>query len=115
MAVLSTYDIEAELSYAYLHAVAAKAGMSCMCANRHLDNAGVDAQVTAVEKFAADSVLADIAPHVQLKATSRQPAEQEESVSYIMQDIGRHDKVRHSGTLPPRLLVVLSLPENAAA
>src|SRR5205807_5905805 len=109
MAVLSTYDIEAELSYAYLHAVAAKAGMSCMCANRHLDNAGVDAEVTAVEKFAADSVLTDISLHVQLKATSRQPAEQEERFSYFMQDIGRYDKLRNSGTLPPRILVVLFL------
>jgi hypothetical protein len=75
MAALSSYDIEAELSYAYLHAVAAKAGMGCMCSNRHLDNAGVDAIVTAVEKFQWDSVFTDISLHVQLKSTSKQPAE----------------------------------------
>lgn len=38
-------NIESELSYAYLHAVAAKAGMSCKQGDRHDDGAGVDAEV----------------------------------------------------------------------
>ncbi len=102
MPLLSTNDTEAELSYAYLHAVAAKAGMNCMYANRHLDNAGVDAEINAVERFSVDSVLTDFSLHVQLKATD------------FMKDVGRYDKLRNSGTMPPRILVVLFLPENAA-
>jgi hypothetical protein len=113
MATLTDNDIEAELSYAYLHAVAAKAGMGCMCTNRHFDNAGVDAMIIAVEKFQSDSVLTDISLHVQLKATSQKPAETEETFSYYMKDIGRYDKLRNSGTIPFRILVVLFLPEDA--
>jgi len=43
--VLSDANIEAELSYAYLHAVASRAGFSCAVAERHLDDAGVDAVI----------------------------------------------------------------------
>lgn len=38
-------EIEEALSYAYLHAVAAKAGMSCKVGSRSDDNAGVDAEI----------------------------------------------------------------------
>lgn len=44
--MLSEQNIEAELSYAYLHAVASRAGFSCEYRNRHLDGAGVDATIT---------------------------------------------------------------------
>jgi hypothetical protein len=113
MALLSTNDIEAELSYAYLHAVAAKAKMSCECTGRHTDNAGVDARIHAVEKFAADSVLTDFPVYVQLKATSQEPAQQKGKLSYFMKDIGRYDRLRNSGANPPRILVVLFLPCDA--
>ena len=43
--MLSQFNIESELSYAYLHAVASRAGFSCTHADRHLDSAGVDAQI----------------------------------------------------------------------
>ena len=42
--MLTEQNIEAELSYAYLHAVASRAGFSCEYRNRHLDGAGVDAE-----------------------------------------------------------------------
>ena len=42
MPLLSNNNITAELSYAYLHAIAAKAGMSCKAGDRHDDGAGVD-------------------------------------------------------------------------
>ena len=38
---LTENDVKAELSYAYLHAVAARAGFGCEVANRHSDNVGV--------------------------------------------------------------------------
>ena len=50
MQPLSTQDIESELSYAYIHAVAAFAGMNCVCANRVEDGNGIDARVNGVER-----------------------------------------------------------------
>ncbi len=47
MKPLSSNDIESELSYAYLHAVASKAGASLQSATRHQDNRGIDAMLTA--------------------------------------------------------------------
>ena len=40
MQPLSTQDIESELSYAYIHAVAAFAAMTCVGANRVEDGMG---------------------------------------------------------------------------
>lgn len=112
--MLSTQnDIEAELSYAYLHAVAAKAGMACTCSMRLMDKAGIDATIHAVDNFGAGSILTDISLHVQLKATSQQPHENLGKLSYFMNDVARYDKLRSSGLLPPRILVVLFLPTNA--
>ena len=71
MTFLSLQNVEAELSYAYIHAVAAAARMGCDVADRHLDNAGVDATISARGQFAPDSVLTDISLHVQLKATTK--------------------------------------------
>lgn len=51
MKALSPRNIESELSYAYLHAVAASAGVDCGIATRHEDNAGVDARLTGWGPF----------------------------------------------------------------
>jgi len=68
--MLTDQNIEAELSYAYLHAVASKAGFSCEYRNRHLDGAGVDATITEDgRQLAGDSVLTSFSVDVQLKAT----------------------------------------------
>jgi hypothetical protein len=113
MPLLTSQNVEAELSYAYLHAVAAKSGMSCAVSDRHLDNAGVDATISASDQFASDSVLTDISLHVQLKATTKQPAEVNGRLSYFMKDIKRFDRLRTAKALPFRVLVVLFLPENS--
>jgi len=42
----SSLDIESELSYAYIHAVAAHAGMECCITGHHSDNRGIDARIT---------------------------------------------------------------------
>jgi hypothetical protein len=44
MKPLSSQNIEAELSYAYIHAIAAQCGMACAIGSRHEDNAGIDAK-----------------------------------------------------------------------
>ena len=67
--LLSQNNIMAELSYAYLHAVAARAGFACEEGNRHEDGIGVDAKLRVKERFAPDSTLTNFTVDVQLKAT----------------------------------------------
>jgi hypothetical protein len=111
---LSQNDIEAELSYAYIHAVAAAAGMGCNVTARHLDNAGVDAELSARDQFAEYSILTDITLHLQLKATSRVVATSNGRFSYVLSDLGQYDKLRRVATVPYRILVVLLLPQDPA-
>jgi Domain of unknown function (DUF4365) len=111
---LGQNDIEAELSYAYVHAVAAAAGMGCSVTARHLDNAGVDAELNARDQFAADSILTDITLHIQLKATSRVVPTSNGKFSFVFNDLGQYDKLRRVATVPYRILVVLFLPQDPA-
>jgi hypothetical protein len=113
MPILTDQNIEAELSYAYLHAVAARAGMSCEVTGRHLDNAGVDAAISARDQFAADSIWTDITVHVQLKATVAVPADDGRRFSYFMKDVARYNRLRVGKAVPPKILVVLFLPQAA--
>jgi hypothetical protein len=64
---LTANNIESELSYAYLHAVAARAGMECAPSGRHSDGAGIDARIHALGFFGGP--ITDITVEVQLKAT----------------------------------------------
>lgn len=115
MPALSDVNIESELSYAYLHAVASRAGVACECLGRHSDNLGVDAELHAVGEYAENAVVTDMTVHLQLKATIRQPSQHDDKLSYSLDDIKRYDKLRCTKTNLPRLLVVLFLPEDPAA
>jgi hypothetical protein len=110
---LTDQNVECELSYAYLHAIAAKARFGCECAGRHSDNAGVDAYVRVTEKLAPDSKFWDFPMEVQLKATIKNSVASEGRYSYWLADIERYDKLRECNSPMPRLLVVLYLPEDA--
>jgi hypothetical protein len=68
---LADNDIKSELSYAYLHAVAAQAGCECSHGGRHSDNLGIDARITASGVFAPAPSLTLFDVYVQLKATSQ--------------------------------------------
>lgn len=114
MALLPPIETESELSYAYLHAVAAMAGMSCECSGRHVDKLGIDATVTAAEQFTPESVLTDLTLAIQLKATINVPSEQNGRLSYFIKGRDRYDKLRTSAVSIPRILVVLFLPKDAA-
>ena len=59
--MLTDQNFEAELSYAYLHAVATRVGFSCEYRNRHLDGAGVDATVTEDGRMLASAVYRGVA------------------------------------------------------
>src|SRR5579862_8941163 len=108
---LSDNDIEAELSYAYLHAVAAHASFECVCTGRHSDNAGVDARVHALGDFGGPR--SDVTLEVQLKATSQAPNDLGDKYSYSLKR-KHYDKLRSGNTECQRLLIVLFLPKDAA-
>jgi hypothetical protein len=53
MSRLTEQDIEEQLSYAYLHAVASRAGAGCEVKGRLADARGIDAQLTVWGEFPA--------------------------------------------------------------
>jgi len=111
--MLTENDIKSELSYAYLHAVASRAGFECAVTGRHGDGAGVDAVLRARERFFPDSLFVDFTVEIQLKATSQAPVLRDGRYSFSLK-VDHYDKLRTTETLASRLLVVLFLPENAS-
>ena len=109
---LSANDIEAELSYAYLHAVAAKAGVGCKTGSRHDDNAGIDALLTGWGPFPGGGYLEEVDLNVQLKATVQSPTSKSEPWTYSLRGIRRYDDLRNDALATPRILVVLFLPDD---
>ncbi|OZB55354.1 MAG: hypothetical protein B7X35_09125 [Halothiobacillus sp. 14-56-357] len=114
MGPLSTQNIESELSYAYLHAVAAHASVACKVSGRHDDNAGVDAELTAWGPFPSGGYRQEVDVKVQLKATVQSPILVDDSISYSLSGIGRYNDLRAETVSTPRILVVLFLPANSA-
>lgn len=110
MTPLTSNDIEAELSYAYVHAVAASASVSCKVANRHEDNGGVDAQLTGWAPFPDGGSQTEVDIKVQLKATVKNPAVVAGAWSYFVKGVARYDDLRSAALSLPRILVVLFLP-----
>ena len=113
MQALSPPNIESELSYAYLHAVASKAGMSCSVGSRHEDNNGVDATLTAWGPFTNGGYLTEVDIKVQLKATIATPADDGTSLSYFLSGVNRYNDLRTPTVDVARILVVLFLPTDA--
>lgn len=111
MPLLSDNNITAELSYAYLHAIAAKAGMECTSSGRHADGAGVDATIRVQENFGDGSLIYDFTIDVQLKSTIQQPVETENRYSYPL-GIKNYNELRATTCNPLKLLVVLFLPTD---
>ena len=113
MRSLSPPNIESELSYAYLHAVASKAGMACSSGNRHEDNNGIDATLTAWGPFANGGYLTEVDIKVQLKATVAVPTDDGTNFSYFLSGVTRYDDLRTETVEAARILVVLFLPADA--
>lgn len=110
--MLSKATMESELSYAHLHAVAAKAGFACEVRSRHLDGAGVDATITEDGRFLSpDSLLSYVSADIQLKATYTDLPETKGRISFSL-TIDQYDKLRCSTVCSPRLLVLLRLPKE---
>jgi hypothetical protein len=115
MSALSLPNIESELSYAYLHAVASRAGMACRVGDRHEDNNGVDATLTAWGPFDNGGYLTEVDIKVQLKATIATPVSDGTNISYFLSGVNRYNDLRLPTVNAARILVVLFLPEDAQA
>jgi len=114
MRPLSLPNIESELSYAYLHAVASRAGMACRDGNRHEDGNGVDAQLTAWLPYVDAKTLTEVDIKVQLKATIAEPAEDGQNYRFRLNGASRYNDLRSETISVARILVVLFLPRDAA-
>ncbi len=106
-------EIESELSYAYLHAVAAKAGMSCKQGDRHDDGAGVDAEIN-YRGLTSHEYLRHIQLNIQLKATIKDGGSYTDHMSYFMQGVKRFEKLRVNDSEIYKILVVLFLPTDSS-
>jgi hypothetical protein len=102
---------KAELSYAYLHAVAASAGFACSTAHRHLDGCGVDARVDIKEQLTPDSLLTDFTLDVQLKATSSELTTVADRHSFAI-DVSLYNRLRSATVAIPRFLVLFHMPAD---
>ena len=109
---LSSANRESELSYAYLHAVAAHAGVNCKIANRHDDNAGFDAELNIWGTIPGGGQLTEVDIKVQLKATIATPTETDEHISYFLKGINQYNDLRCETLATPRILAVLFLPRE---
>jgi len=109
--MLNDNNRKAELSYAYLHAVAAAAGFACHDTHRHLDGCGVDAQIDISERLAKTALLTDFSLHFQLKATSRRLPVVDGKISFPL-DVDQYEKLRRAKVAIPRLIVLMTLPEE---
>ncbi|MGO8117030.1 DUF4365 domain-containing protein [Rhizobium leguminosarum] len=112
MQPLTSQNIESELSYAYLHAVASAAGMACEICGRHEDNAGADARIVAWAPFKDGGYRTEVELKIQLKATVKTPTMIGDQFSYAFKGIRRYDDLRAESLTIPRILVVLFLPSD---
>ena len=107
-------DVEADLSYAYLHAVAARAGAVCNLSHRNEDNKGIDATLRVFGPFAGATYRKSIPFDVQLKATIKTPTDRGAHLSYSFKGKERYDRLREPCEAMPCLLIVLFLPDDDA-
>jgi hypothetical protein len=114
MQPLSDNNIQSELSYTYLHAVATMVGASCQPGTRHEDNNGIDAALTGWGPFPNGGSLTEIDLKVQLKSQRGHPAEMDGDLPYFLQDKGglRYDDLRAETLSTHRILLVVFLPER---
>jgi len=105
--MLTENDIKEELSYAYVHAVASRAGFGCDRISK--DRGSVDVVISADGGFPDDAVVQHAVMQVQLKATS-QIVNGDPHFSFAL-PIKNYNELR-ARSLAPRMLVVLLMPED---
>lgn len=106
---MSTNELQAEFSHAYVRAIAHAAGFFVHEANRALDADGVD--LTLLAK-GAGGVVRSPRLDVQLKSTA-QPVD-EDPFPFDL-EIKNYDELRSEDLQVPRILVVVVVPPDRAA
>ena len=101
-------QIESELSIAYVHAVAAKAGLATEFTRVDVDS--VDLTIGGKGKLSKDSVLHSPKIDIQLKATINKNVNGDGSISFNL-PLKNYDDLR-ANCLVPKILVVLFLPKD---
>lgn len=109
---IANTDIEAELSYAFLHAVASQSQASCKAGERLSDNRGIDAHLTSWGPFHGAGAKQEVDLKVQLKATVANPTDLGTHFSYTLKKVAHYDDLRAMAYSVPRILVVLFLPRD---
>jgi hypothetical protein len=107
---ISENDIKSELSYAYFHAVAARAGCSCQCSNRLTDNMGIDVDLKATGQFSPPPARTVLSVYVQLKATSQKLPVKKGKFSLRIEK-SQYNKMRITTVSNQWILVLFILPE----
>ena len=105
--MLDDNGIKEQLSYAYIHAIASKAGFSCE--RPAIDRDSVDAVICARRQLAVDSVVMSPRIEIQLKATSKPDEKGGQYVFFL--PLRAYDDLR-GPTMVPRFLVLLVLPKD---
>jgi hypothetical protein len=108
--MLTENDIKEELSFAFVHAVAARAGFSCEIVRKDRDS--VDMHIFARGQLHPASTFVSPALAVQAKASVIEPLP-EDTFDFRLKMKNYDDLRRRS--LIPRVLVVLVLPRDPAA
>jgi hypothetical protein len=106
--MLTTNDVKEELSYAYLHAIAAKAELSCQKVDKDRDS--IDARVSGAG-FTDSSLSVSPRLEVQLKATELLDLNADDSEVPFALPLKNYKDLRAQRTVPA-ILVVLSLPDD---
>lgn len=106
--MLSDNDIKEELSYAYVHAVAAHAGFSCERISKDRDS--IDVMICAKGRLAEDSLVMSPKLDLQLKATASREIDDENRLVIDLK-MKNYDELRQISQTP-RVLVVMALPEE---
>ncbi|MDB6092039.1 MAG: hypothetical protein JWN85_4823 [Gammaproteobacteria bacterium] len=103
---------KAEVSYAYLHALAATAGFACSCENGLPDGSGIMARLDIREQLDPQSLLQEFSLEIQLRTASAPLPIVNSKVAFSL-EVDLYDRLRGTTEGAPRFMALLCLPEEA--
>jgi len=106
-------DIQSQLSYSYLHAVASRVGCTVTEMPRLADNTGIDAMLTVSGQFSKISTRTDFTIGVQLKSTVQEVQVLKNGVIPLSKlRRSTYDMFRSPNRPHPYLVILLHLPQD---
>jgi hypothetical protein len=108
-------EIKSELSRAYIHAVASRAGCACQWADRQTDNLGIDATIRFRGNFERlQNTNRLVTFDIQVKSTSQGIRyDGQGRIIYDGLTKVRYDDYRDANRTIPLFLILFDLPENS--